>query len=379
MPVEPRPTDTFTRDHLLLGFPFVEFTPALAAGGFGTPVRLGILSSASLQKTVELLQLERGDSGLITIDREIVSRLEVSFQVETFNFRADLAQYVFGAASTTAVVANSAQQVTDEAITLPSSDPFKTFLDLANADLDESTIEVECDTITDEAVGTGDGSSNNFVLDFKVKAVGDVTSVTVGGTSYTPVAVGAAVTGNEVEVVVGEVDGGHPTTSGSLEFFQGGVSTPPPNGDAIVATYKPSFSTTGGDIVNLTDFALDPLLGRIRFIDPSGADNSPFRTTGEQQPLLIDYQYNRRASTQMQPFTQGGGVFSGKASIKHLPDVGTNFVWMIPSASIRITDDDLTFGADDFATGTLTLNILDAGGANRFGTLNISSEPEANA
>lgn len=374
MPVEPRATDTYTRDNLLLGFSQVYFTPALTGGGYGTQVPLGILSGQELQKTVETLELERGDAGLITVDRELVSKLTTQFQLQTFNFRKDLAQYIFASSTLTNVTADASASVVNESFALPSTNPFLTFVDLDRGDLDESTIEVTCATITDEAVGTGDGVSNNFVLDYKVKAVGDVTSVTVGSTSYTPIASGAAAAGNEVEVVVGEVDGSHPTTSGSLEFHVGGVSTPPPSGQAIVATYTPSFSTTGTDIVNLTDFVVDPILGRIRMLDPTGADNSPFRTTGDSQPLEIDYDYNRKAHAVLQPFTQN--VFEGKAAIKQLTDVGVNFVWSVPSASIRITDDALTFDAADFAVATLILNILDAGGSDRFGTLEWSSESE---
>lgn len=377
MPIEPRATDTFTRDNLFLGFSQVSFSPALSAGGFGTPVPLGILSGQELQKTVETLELERGDTGLITVDRELVSKLTTQFQFQTFDFRKDIAQYIFASATLVDITANPAAQITNEDFDLPGTDPFKTFVDLDRGDLDESTIEVTCATITDESVGTGNGVLNNFVLDYKVKAVGDVTSVTVGGTPYTPVASGAAAAGNEVEVIVGEIDGAHPTTSGSLEFFVAGVSTPPATTLAIVATYTPSFSTTGTDIVNLTDFIVDPILGRIRMLDPAGADNSPFRTTGDNQPLQVDYQYDQKAGATLLPFTQN--VFEGKAVIKQLTDVGSNFIWTVPSASIRITDDALTFDAADFATATLILNILDAGGSERFGTLELSSETEANA
>lgn len=372
MPVQPRAGDTFTRDNLLLGFSQIEFTPT----GSATPVPLGILSSQALQKVVETLQLPKGDSGTITIDREIVSRIEPSFVVETFNLRSDVARYIFGSDVVTAVTADAAAAQSDD-VTIPGSDPFDRFVSLSRGDIDESTVEVTCQTITAEDVGTGDGVANDFVLDYKVKAVADVTSVTVGGVAYTPVGVGAAAAGNEVEVVIGEVDGGHPTTSGSLEFFVGGVSTPPPNGDAIVATYTPSFSTTGTDIVNLTDFVFDPVLGNIRFLDPAGADNSPFRTTGDQQPLTVAYDYDRKSHVVFQPFRQNS--FDGSAVIRHLPDIGVNFIWTVPSATIRVTDDELTFGVDDLATGTLQLNINDAGGTNRFGTIEYSSEPEAAA
>ncbi len=377
MPIEPRPGDSFTRDNLLLGLPVVDFTPSLSAGGFGTVVPIGILSAAELTKALETLQLRRGDAGLLVVDREFVSSFEAALSLETFNFRGDIARYVFASAVASAVVADAAAVVTGDPVALASADPFLGFLPLSRGNINEASVEVTCDEVVDEAVGTGTGAANNFQLDYKVKAVGDVTSITVGGVAYTPVAVGAAAAGNEVEVVVGETDGAHPTGSGSLEFHVGGVPTAPANGAAIVATYQPSFSTTGGDLVALTDFLLDPVLGRIRFLDPAGADNSPFRATGEQQPMLVDYTYRRFAHTVLRPFTQQ--VFEGKALVRQLPDVGVNFRWDIPRASIRITDDALTFNAEDFATATLALNILNAGGVAPYGTIELSSEPESNA
>jgi len=197
----------------------------------------------------------------------------------------------------------------------------------------------------------------------------------VAGVAYAPIAVGANAAGNEVEVVINETDGAHPTGSGSLEFFVGGTTTPPPNGAAIVATYTPSFS--GADFLLNTDFFVDPLVGRIRFFDPTGASNSPFRTTGDNQPMLVGYDYSQNAANDLVPFTQN--VFEGKATIKHLTDVGINFIWQIPSASIRITDDGLTFDAADFASAVLVLNILNAGGSAPYGTLSLSSEAESNA
>lgn len=372
MPVQTRPSDAFTRDNLLLGFSVVEFTPA----GSSTAVPLGILSGQALQKEIETLALERGDAGTLTVDREIISRLAVSMALELFNFKANVAQYIFAGESLTVVTADAAAAANDD-VSMPASDEFNTFLDLSKGDIDETSVEVTFQTVTNEAVGTGTGSLNAFILDQKVKAVGDVTSVTVNGVAYSPVAVGAAASGNEVEVIVGETDGAAGTGSGSLEFFVGGVSTPPTSGHAIVATYTPSFNTTAGDIVNLTDFVFDPILGKIRFLDPAGASNSPFRASGGEAGVNVAYTYNRRASTNMQPFTATS--FEGSAVVRHLPDVGINFIWTIPSVTIRINADDLTFGAEDFATGSLQMNINDAGGTSRFGTLALSSETEAGA
>jgi hypothetical protein len=359
----------------MYGLPQVDFTP-LESGVYGTTVPLGILSEASLQKVVEVLQLPRGDTGPITIDREIISRLEHSLQVQTFNFRSDIAKYIFGAATLTSVTADASASIVDEAVNLPPTDPFARYVDLANGDIDESTVAVDCAAIADEAVGTGDGATNAFLLDYKVKAVGDVTSVTVAGVAYTPIAVGAAAAGNEVEVIIGETDGAAGTGSGSLEFHVGGVSTPPASGAAIVASYAPSF--TGADFTLGTDFQCDPYIGRIRFLDPSGADNSPFRTTGDSQPMLVDYDYDRKAHVSFLPGTQP--QTDGKCNINLLPDpVGINLVWSVPSATIRLTDDELAFNSENFATATMIITIQDAGGSDRWGTIKLSSEAEANA
>lgn len=365
MPVQTRPSDTFTRDNLLLGFSVVMFTPS----GSSTAVPLGILSGEALQKEVETLQLERGDAGTLTVDREIISKLAVSFNFELFNFREDVAQYIFGGATLTPVTADAAA-AGDTNVSMPATNEFDTFLDLTHGDITEPSVEVTFQTILDETVGTGDGATLVFQMAQKVKVLADITAITVGGVDRLADLVNTPVASTEIEVEEGESD----ADGGKLTFFTGEA---PANGDAIVVTYKPSFSTTGTDIIDLTDFVFDPIQGKIRFLDPAGVDNSPFRASGGQAAMNVAYTYNRRASTDMQPFTQN--AFEGSAQILHLPDTGINFVWNVPSATIRITADDLTFGADDFATAVMQMNINDAGGTSRFGTLAISSETEANA
>ena len=379
MPVMTRPSDTFTRDNLLLGFSVVMFTPS----GSSTAVPLGILSSEALQKEVETLALERGDAGTLTVDREIISKLAVSMVFELFNFKSNVAQYIFGAESLTVTTADAAAAGNTD-VTMPASNEFDTFLDLTHGDITESSVEVTFQTITSEAVGSGDGASGgtqgDYSLDQKIKAIGDVTEFLVGGVDESAKLVaGSTPTANQIAIEVGEEDS-TTTGSGAITF---GASEIPASGAAIVATYTPSFNTTSGDIVNGglpasadNDFVFDPVLGRIRFLH-EGADDSPFRLTGGQAPVNVAYTYNRRASTDMQPFTQT--TFEGSAQILHLPDTGINFVWNVPSATIRITADDLTFGADDFAKATMQMNINDAGGTSRFGTLALSSETEAGA
>jgi len=366
MPVQPRPSDTFTRDNLLLGFSVVEFTPTST----GVPVPLGILSGETLQKEIDTLALERGDAGTLTVDREIISRFAASMSFELFNFSADIAQFIFGSsdANTTAISANPALAVANESFTLPNlgADSERAFVNLAGSDIDETSFigsSITCDTITDEAVGTGDGTTGavdgDFSLDYKPLIVADVTSVTVAGVTYTAVGTGLAASGNEVEVQIGTG-----STSGNLQFHQGGVAVNVTG--AIVATYTPSHA-----FANLTDYVVDPYLGKIRMLNIDGATDA----LRSGQPMLADYTYNQKSGQSMKPFTATS--FEGSMTIRHLPDIGVNFVWEIPSATIRLTDDDLTFGADDFATATMQANINDAGGSNRFGTLTISSESQS--
>lgn len=373
MPVESRPTDTFTKDNLLIGFSVVEFTPAVSGGGFGTPIQLGILAGEELQKEIELLQLQRGDSGTLTVDREIISSVEITMQLEVFNFRADIAALIFGSTDGTDVTANAAATVTNEEFTIPNSgaDAERTFIDLANGDIDESSLggtAVTCAPITDEAVGTGTGALGatlgEFSLDYKINDASDVTSFTVGGVAYTPVNEGAETgSGNEAVISEGAVSDG-----GDIRLDVGGTPTDAPVGAAILATYTPGFS-----FANLTDYVVDPVLGRIRMLAVNGATDE----LKGGQPMLIDYTYDQKAAVTLKPFTRT--QVDGKVTIKHLTDIGVNFIWTVPSATILITDDALTFGAEEFGTATLALNINDAGGTDRFGTLEISSETQAGA
>ena len=365
MSLESRPSDTFTKDNLLIGFSVVEFTPT-----GGTPVQLGILSGEELQKEVETLTLERGDSGTLTVDRELISKIEVTMQLEVFNFRADIAELIFGSTSGVVVSADAAAAVSDDPFTIPDTgaEAERSFVGLSNGDIDESTFggsSVTCATITDEAVGTGDGTlgdaSGDYSLDFKPLLVADVSAITVAGVTYTPIAVAAAASGNEVEVVVGTG-----STSGDLQFFVGGSAVNVTG--AILATYTPSHA-----FANLTDYVVDPTLGRIRMLNVNGTTDA---LKGGQR-MLADYSYNRRATTNLKPFTNT--QVDGSCTIKHLTDIGVNFIWTVPSATILITDDALTFGAEEFGTATLALNVNDAGGSDRFGTMELASETEANA
>lgn len=252
MSVETRPTDNTTKDNLLLGMPFVEFAP-LSGGVFLPFESLGIVDTAELAKELESIALESSQSGVRVTVRELPTKINPQINVGVFNFSADILRYTLGSSSKTAVSANAAQAVTNEAVEA-SSDP-QDFLDLLHRLLNAGSVVVTPATVTGEAVGSGDGTtgatSGDFALANKVRLVADITGtidITNAGivTSYTPVAVGGAGVGLKVEVVVGTG-----SDSGNLQFFSGAGAVNVTG--TIAATYTPSFSLTeglpGGDLV----------------------------------------------------------------------------------------------------------------------------------
>jgi hypothetical protein len=358
MSVETRPTDTITPNHLLIGMPFVEFAPR--SSGILQPYRnLGIVDSAELQKTLEMAQLSSAQSGVSVLVREIVKKIEARLQVGVFNFSPENMQLFLGSATLQSVAGGSVN-ATDEPFTL-TDDPLD-FIDLANRSLTVLTT-VEAAPISNEAVGTGDGTkgavSGDYALAYKVNAVGDVTSVTVGSTSYTPIAVGGATTGNQVEVAVGTG-----ATSGNLQFFVGGVATNVTG--AIVASYQPSFASVLG-----TNHFEDLKGGRVRVthVATKGAGAAPFLA---KQPMQATYTYTEVDHHKLAPFTQTS--FEGAARVRLLTDVGINLLWTIPRVSVRLTDDAFAFSRDEFGVGTLIVNILDNGGSEPFGSIKSYAE-----
>ena len=381
MPVETRPADAFTRDSLLIGFSVVTFTPTLPAGGPGAPISLGILSSQALTKEVELLALNQGNAGTLTVDREIVSQLKVKMDIETFNWTEDVAQLVLAAASSTPVSADAAQAVTDEAVTVPSGQATllansQQFSDLNNGLIDDTaSLVLTCAPVTEIILGDGTGDTpGDYALKYKPLVFGDVTAATetVTATGVVTRTFSMVDTTSAGATELGVQDGVI-ATSGDLDLSQ-----VVPVGSQLNITYTPTHTLEEDFDAASPDMLLDPLLGRVRFpnIDSAAAKDatSAIRTT---QPLLLDYTYNRLAHHTMQPFTQGGLSFDGTATIKHLTDVGVNFLWTIPSVTLLVTDEDVSFGAEDFATASLQMNINDAGGSDRFGTLLLSTETEA--
>jgi hypothetical protein len=358
MSVQPRPTDNLTVDFLQLGMPYIEFAPSLGSGAFGPFRSLGIVDSAEVAKTLELVTLRSAQSGISVKIRELVRQFDAALNVGLFQHSPENMQLMFGSSTLTDVVSNPAESVVGDPFLL--TDDSDDFLDLANQLIDESTVVITADLITDEDVGTGDGTtgdtSGDFALDFKVLLVADVTSLTVAGVAFTPIATGAAAAGNEVEVEIGAT-----AVAGDLQFFVGGVAANVTG--QILATYEPSFATA----LN-TDFTTDPRPGRVRILLLDGPGDA-FKSF---QPLEADYDFEEIAHDDLKPFTQF--VFAGQTRVRLLTDVGINIIWTIPDTSVRVTDDAFTFNRDEFQVTQLVIDLFDAGGSVRFGTLELYPE-----
>ena len=381
MPLGTRSPDTFTIDAFLLGFSKFEFEQLLNDGSYGPVVDLGILNSEELTKEISLLEMEDGSGGTATTALELVSKLKPAWELGLFNFSANLAQYLFGAPSLTTNVADAAKNVPAELLQIPTSetDAARTFINLSNADVDDTpgNLTLTCAEVTEVILGDGTGDTpGDFSLKFKPLLFGDVTAATETNTAtgvlvrtYTMV---DTTSGGATELGVQD---GVIATSGDLDLSQ-----VVPVGNQLNITYTPTH-VLEEDIDALDpDMMLDPLLGRIRFpnIDtPLAKDaTSPLRAG---QPLSLSYNYNQKASVTFKPFTQGGGSFLGRCTVRHWTDVGSNFTWVIPSVTIRIDDQALSFGTEDFVNGSLVIGINDAGGTDRFGTFTLANQNQAAA
>ena len=354
MAIEARPVDTVTKANLFVGTPIVLFEREISTGVFDTPLNLGIVDNAELQKVVQLLDLKNASSGLSQLERRSVGGIEPSIQLGLFNFEPNVMRYMLGSKSVTAVSA-STPVIVDEEVTVPND--FTKFAAMDNRLITtEPLTDLDPKVITLEAVGTGDGVAVQFNLDFPILVIADVSGgvFTVGGTDRTGDIVSAPPASGQIQIVEGAVP-----TSGEINFFAGEA---PAAGAAIVATYTPTHSFVSG-----TDYFLDPAEGRIRFLDVD--------KVRANQILLADYSHTQNAVTRLLPFTQN--AFSGRCVVKQLTDIGINFIWTIPSCSIRLTDDALTWDNENFATGTLLLDILSDGTTQPFGVFDQSPETPA--
>ncbi len=371
--IEPLPSDPFTRLNVLLGLPNVTFTE-INQGVRGIPVPLGILDAATLQKELTNLRLLRRDSGLAVADREIINEFTAGFEVQTLSFRENIARFLIGSSSTEAVSANSAQQVTAERLVIPTgARASSAFVNLANADVDDTPANLVLTPapVLDELVGVGDGTggtgTGDFALAFKpfiltdlrrLQEINPTTGQIVRNYSFNTTAPTAA---NEAQISLGAT-----ATSGQITLFQAVGS-----GNELRADYVPTHQLEEDLNAGSPDMILDPLFGRIRFPNLNGATD-PLRAG---QAVLLTYRYDRRAGTRLRPFTQL--QFEGEARIVQQGGIGVNFIWDIPSTTIAVTNDDVTFGTDDFTRGTLRLSINDAGGTDRFGTVLWADENQA--
>lgn len=350
MAVEARPSDLLTRANVFIGMPFIEFSPALTGGGYGAYRQLGIVDSAALQKTLETIQLIDSRSGVQVVDREEISSLQIGMQLSMFKFDPENLQLFLGAPTLTTVSSGSVA-VTNEQFTVQPTDRFGY---LQHGRIAATALTgIDPMPVVNEAVGTGNGvlggTTGDFALDWPVKVIGDVTAFTVGGVNeFANVVSGTTPAAGQIAIAVGAA-----ANSGQITF---GASKIPAAGAAIVASYDPSFVT--GDFALNTDYVLDPYGGGIRFLL-----NTRVRTN---QPLEIDYSYTNVTRQDMNPFTQL--TFQGRARIKQLTDLGINFIWPIPSVSIRITDDDFEWSNDGFAAGNLFMRINSVGGTAPYGT-----------
>lgn len=363
MSVEPRPVDTITVDFLQLGMPFIEFAPLLSSGAFGPFRSLGIVDTAEVQKTLELATLRSAQSGISVKVRELVRQFDANLNVGLFQHSPENMQFMFGSESLTDVVADPAFSVAGDPFQL-TDDP-ENFVDLANQLLDESTVVITADAIIDEEVGTATGSpfgetQGDFALAFKILVIGDVASYIerLGGVDTERVGnlvAGGAPMAGEIGIIVAAV-----ATGGEITYPAG---EGPADGTQIIVDYEPTFST----VLN-TDFSTDPIPGRIRLFAFDGGSD-PFKSF---QPLEADYDHVLVAHDDLKPYTQF--VFSGKTRVRLLTDVGINVIWVIPSTSVRLTDDAFVFNRDEFQVTPLIIDLFDAGGTARFGTLQLFPE-----
>ena len=363
MSVQPRPIDTITVDFLQLGMPFIEFAPALQSGAFGPFRNLGIVDTAEVAKTIELATLRSAQSGVSVKVRELVRQFDAQLNVGLFQHSPENMQFMFGSESLVDVVANPAASVVGDPFRL--TDEPQDFLDLGNQLVDEATVVVTADSIIDEAVGVGAGGTfgetqGDFALDFKIFAIGDVTSYIerLGGVDterVTDLVAGGAPMAGEIGIIIGAV-----ATGGEITY-PGGEA--PAVGTEIIVDYEPTFA-----IVLNTDFSTDPIPGRVRIFSFNGGVDE-FRNF---QPMEADYDHIEVDHDELKPFTQF--VFSGRTRVRLLTDVGINIIWTITSSSVRVTDDAFTFNRDEFQVTPLVIDILDAGGTDRFGTLELFPE-----
>jgi hypothetical protein len=346
MSVQDRLTDTLSRANVFTGLPQVEFSPQNDSGGYDAYRNLGIVDTAELQKTLDTIQLINASSGFQVVEREEVSRLEIALAVGLFKFDAQNMRLFLGAESITDVPGGTGT-ATNEIFSVLADDRFGGLTQR----MVTAITGINPREVTDEQVGVGDASSGgttgDFNLDYPIDLLADLSggTFTVNGVDKTGVLVsGTSPAVGEIAVEL--------TPAGGVSRLTFGTNEIPASGSAIVAGYTPRFlaSPTGGKKV------------------AAAAVDDSVNGTGAARPaqlLDVDYSYTIVTLERMSPFTQN--TFAGRARISQLTDLGVNFIWGIPSVSFRITDDAFTWVKDNFASGTLIMNILSDGSASPYG------------
>lgn len=346
MSVQPRPADAVTEDFLVLGLPVIEFAFETTPGNFGAYFGLGIPDAVEVQKELQFAQLRNSQSGTSQLVRELVRQFDATIQVSTFRHSGANMQLMFASSGLTDIAAASIV-VSGEVIRLTTN--HLTFLNAARQLIEEApTPTVAPATITLEAVGTGAGgvfgeTQGDFALDYKPLVIADVTSYLEGGTErVADIVAGGAPLAGEIGIIEGTG-----ATSGEITYPAGEA---PASGDAIQATYTPSH----GPLVEDTDFMVDYPEGRFRVVGPFDGATDRFRST---QPMAVGYEYTQADAQRISPFTQF--VFAGRARVRQLTDVGSNWVWAIPKAQVRLTPDAFVFNRDEFTVTNLALQLLE--------------------
>lgn len=368
----PRPIDDVTDKSLIIGSPIIEFDPILASGAFGGYRDLGEVEDAAVARAIEVSGFRSARSGSSLLVRELVRQLDSSLELTLFQHSPENMQLLFAASSLTAVSPATVSVADDPFTTLSDG---QAFLDLANPLIVETITGVECDEIVDEDLGLSvagaDGDTlGDFALAFKPLAHTDVSEVIVTDpdgvteTSYTVIALGAAAAGNEVEVEDFVDDA---TNAGRLRFNVGGVATPLTLGSRVRATYRPTHA-----FVENTDYVVDYIAGRVRMLpavlNPATEPNA--LELKQNQPMRADYDHTVFDHHEMPPYTALSGQL-GRARIRLLTDVGRNIVWNVPSVQVRLTGDPFTFARDDIQRTPLVMQLLDNGGTQPYGLLEL--------
>ena len=365
MSVQPRPIDTTTVDFLQLGMPFVEFAPLLSGGTFGPFRSLGCIDSAEVAKAVELVALRCAQSGVSILVRELVRQFDATLTVGLFQHSPENMQLLFASATNVPISGGITSKVDDP---FNLTDVNLDFLDLSEGNIVEPLTAVTAAEQILEQVGTGQGGSfgettGDFALDFKPSVIGDVTVYTetllgVPTDRTGDLVAGAAPAGGQIGIEVGAT-----AVSGEITY-PGGEA--PADGTLIEVTYEPSFA-----FVENTDFVVDFQQGRIRFFDFEllTPNTEPLR---QFQPMEASYDFDEIDHNNLTPYTQF--VFQGKTRVRLLTDVGINIIWEIPNTSVRITDDAFVFNRDEFQVSTLAITLLDNGGQQPFGIMEVYEE-----